>query len=456
MWPFSNKTSKRVSELTERIDFLEDELEKRSLDGYPVGDGWRGWGDFGNFSTSGMVVSRETALSVPAIWCAVDTISKTLASLPFGLFVQTSEGSSPAKSHPVYGVIKEPTPFHTSYTFRYGLFLQACFGDAFAIIHRNGIGRPTELELLDAENVSTFQRDNGEYFYIVRRAVGNRYEEKAVSYDNMLHVKGLTIDGINGEDITRIHRDSIGTSLAAEQYGNYFFANGANPSGALVFPQALNENQRALAEKKISDKYGGVRKTGKMMVLDAGVKYEKFSLNPQEATLNETRNFQVNQASRIFGVPVPLLAQMDKATLNNMETMGIQFVTLCLRPYAVQVEQEFARKLLTKSERISEDYYFRFNFSGLLRGDTQARAAYYKQALGGVSTGIGWMSVNEVRELENLDRVDDGDEVFTAEKMQAAQNGNSQQVEETQTDGAQTETDTNLNDNGTPQASGAN
>ena len=174
-----------------------------------------------------------------------------------------------------------------------------------------------------------------------------------------------------------------------------------------------------------------------------------MNTDPGDVTLNETRNFQVNQAARIFGVPVHLLAQMDKSTFNNMENMSVQFVTLCLRPWAVQCEQEFADKLLTQNELFSERYFFRFNFSGLMRGNTQERANYYKQALGGPSTGIGWMTVNEVRELENLDRVDDGDSVFTAEMVLAAQSQTT--IEETETDTE--ETDINDTENGTPQAS---
>jgi len=428
--------------------------DQRSLEGYPVGtnDFWRGWGDWGSQSTAGVSVTRESALSVPAIWAAVDTISKTLASLPFSLFSQTAEGSAPAKSHPAYAVIKEPSEYTTSYSFRYALFAQACFGDAYAKIHRNGIGRATSLELLQTDTVTLYQTDTGEYYYLVRRQIGNRYSEEAIKWENMLHVKGLTLDGMCGQDVTKIQRDSIGTSIAAEQYGNYFFANGASPSGALVYPQVLQPNQREAAERKISEKYGGIRKSGKVMILDAGVKFEKMSIDPEQASMNETRNFQVNQASRIFGVPVPLLAQMDKATLNNMETMGIQFVTLCLRPWAVQVEQEFARKLLTRNERISEAYFFRFNFAGLLRGDTQARSQYYKDGLGGPSTGIGYLSVNEVRELENFDRIEGGDTVFTAEMVMQSQNQNStQELEESETDDPETET--NDKENGTPQAS---
>ena len=248
------------------------------------------------------------------------------------------------------------------------------------------------------------------------------------------------------------HRDSIGMSIAAEEYGSFFFANGANPSGAIVYPQGLTPQQREIAERKVNEKNGGLRKTGQVMVLDAGVKFEKMSLDPSNAMLNETRNFQVNQAARIFGVPVPLLQQLDKATLNNMETMGIQFVNLCLRPWAVQVEQEFARKLLTYDERRSEAYFFRFNFNGLLRADTKARGEYYKLALGGPSTGIGFMSVNEVRELENLDRIDDGDEVFTADILKDMQN-NGQDQTATPGNGNGSDAQTNNEDDGTPQAS---
>ncbi len=435
----------------ERVNAPASEVRSGS---WPIDQGWAGWSNVGSYAISGVSVTRDTALGVPAIWDAVNKVSSTLASLPFGIFQVTDSGSQPAKNHPVYHIIRlEPNEWQSAYSFRAALFAQACFGDAYAKVTRNGIGRPSSLEVVDAQYVTPFQRDTGEYYYIIRRMVGNRYVEEAVPLRDIIHIKGLTLDGITGKNVLDIHRDSIGTSIASEQYGNYFFANGANPSGAIVYPNSLQPGQKEIAERKISEKNGGLRKTGQVMVLDAGVKFEKMSLNPAESMLNETRNFQVNQSARIFGVPVPLLQQLDKATLNNMETMGIQFVNLCLRPWAVQAEQEFARKLLTETERRSESYFFRFNFNGLLRADTKARGEYYKLALGGPSTGIGFMSVNEVRELENLDRVDDGDDVFTADmllEMQNTQQNNGQEVAQSETDTPKAEKD---NNDGTPQAS---
>lgn len=437
------------------------QVERRN-DGNPIpNDGWGNWGGFGSVSSSGVTVSRETALSVPAIWAAVDTICKTLASLPFGIFQSTENGSKPAKSHPVYHLVRiNPAPdfgLYNSYSFKYALFLQTCFGDAYVKIHRNGIGRPTNLELLEQDTVTAYQQDNGRIYYVVRRMIGNRYSEEVLYPRDVIHVKGLTVNGLIGQDVIQSQKDNIGTSIAAENFGNKWFANGAQPSGALVYPQPLTAQQRDAATMKTQGKFGGTQNAGKIIVLDGGVKFEQFSSDPQKSMLNETRNFQVNQSARIFGVPVPMLGQLDNATLNNMETLQTQFVNLTLRPYAVQVEQEFALKLLTESEWRGETYFFRFNFNGLLRGATKDRSQYYKDGLGGPSTGIGYLSVNEVRELENLDRIDDGDTVFTAEMLFAAQQQNTgdgtQEMEEPETDD---ENETNESENGTPQASNGN
>ncbi len=438
--------------------FVEDErapapVEQRSND-LSVSE-WRWWdSDLATVHSGGTLATRDMALSVPAIWDAVNKISQTIASLPFGIFEQTEAGSTPAKRHPVYHLVRiDPTPnlrLYSAHTFRAALMVQACFGDAFVKIHRNGIGRAVELELLDASAVTPFQANSGRMLYLVRRQIGQRYSEETLTSDEILHIKGLTLDGLAGKSVCKVHSESINTSVSAERFGNKFFANGANPSGALIYPQALNQQQKEIAERKVGAKYGGTTNTGKVMVLDGGAKFEKFSISPGEATLNETRNFQVNQAGRIFGVPVPLLQQLDKATLNNMESMGIQFVNLCLRPWAVQVEQEFALKLLTRDELYSERFFFRFNFNGLLRGDTAARGNYYKIALGGPSTGVGFMSVDEVRALENLDKLPngEGEAVWTAQAaldMQNSTNENNGQDDGTQNNDQQ---------DGEPQASG--
>jgi len=277
-------------------DATPAKTEQRNLDGQPLyNDGWTNFGSIGYTTGAGVTVSRQTALSVPAIWSAVDTICKTLASLPFGIFRETDMGSKPATSHPVYHLVRiNPTPdlgLYTAYHFKYSLFLQACFGDAFAKVHRNGIGRPTNLELLDQDTVTVYQREDARLYYVVRRMVGNSYKEEVLFPRDILHIKGLTINGLTGADVTDFQRDNISTSIAAEKYGNNWFGNGATPSGALVYPQELKKEQRDNAERKISDKFGGTKNSGKVMVLDAGVKFEQFTSDPQKSMLSETRSF---------------------------------------------------------------------------------------------------------------------------------------------------------------------
>ena len=402
------------------------------------------WGDAAP-SATGIHVTREKALSIPAVWRAVATVADTLASLHFCIFERTQNGSAPAVSHKLYNLIRlEPSPNQTAFNFRRALFLQACFGDAYAIIHRNGIGRAERLELLDARDVTQYQRDSGERFYVVRRTVGNRHSEEVYRPDEMLHVRGITLDGETGLDVVGIHRDNFGMGIAATRYGAAFFGNGAHMDKALVYPGNMTDQNRANAEAAIKKK-SGVDNTGKTWLLDGGVKIEQFGIDPQKATLTESRRFQADESARIFGVPAHLIGQLDRATFNNIEVMNTQFVTLCLRPWAIQAEQEFAVKLLTREEKTSDRLFFRFNLDGLLRGATKDRAEYYRAALGGPGSGSGWMTPEEIRELENLNLAPDHGELFdVADAMQP------QEVEEPQTDEPQTEND---DDNGTPQAS---
>lgn len=374
------------------------------------------WGLFREWM-NGVSVSREKALSIPAVWAAVKTIAETLASLPFGLFERSDDGAKAAERHPVENLIRlEPSEHYSSYEFRRAMFAAACFGNAYALIHRNGIGRPIELEILDPLSVEIFQADSGKRVYIVHHRVGTGVRRLIVQPRDMIHLRGLSLDGITGLSTATVHRDVHAGGIAAQEFANYYFSNGAHVSGALVYPGELKGQQRENAEKKMRSRNTGVRNAGSTLILDGGVKYEKFSQNPAEAGLTEYRNMVVMDQARIFGVPAHLLAQLDRATFNNIETMNVQFVVLCLRPWAVQAEQEFARKLLTADEKMSGRYFVRFNLDGLLRGDTKSRAEYYRTLF-----AVGAMSPNDIRELENQNRRDGGDEYFVPLNMQGSE-----------------------------------
>lgn len=358
------------------------------------------WGQPRDWNKHGESVSVQAALSVPAVWDAVRKVSETLASLPLDLFQVSENGSEPAKGHPVRYLIRtEPSPYVTSYNFRKALFARACFGDAFARIHRNGIGRPVRLELMNG-SVTIVETSEGAAGYIWNYRRGNSSGQEILLPFEVLHIRGFSLDALKGQDVSVAHRDTLGFAVGANRYGNAFFNNNASIDKVLTYPGQLTKQQYDQLQGKIAD-VSGTKKTGSTMVLDAGMDLKKIGLSPEEAMLNESRSFQVNEVARVFGVPVHLLQNMDRATFNNIEMMTTLFVTLCLRPWAVQAEQEMLIKLLTTAEKMSEAYFFRHNFEGLLRGDAESRAAFY-------ASGIlnGWITRNEVREKENLNTLE--------------------------------------------------
>lgn len=354
--------------------------------------------------------SVQKALSVPAIWAAIKTISETLASLPCDVYRRTDDGAVIDERHPIQNLVTlEANENQSAYDFKRALFANACMGDGYAMIKRNSIGRPTELTILDPAKVKPYKAKNGKLYYEYRDEDKNK---KVVLFANdVIHIKGLNLDGMNGISVAQAHRETISAAVSAQKFASEFYEGGAHVSGAIVYPNALSKDQREAVEKKMG-RVSGVRNAGKTLILDAGVKYERMGLDLEEAGLIPYRNMAVDDAARIFGIPAHLLAQLDRATFNNIEVMNTQFVTLCLRPWAVQMEQEFSRKLLSGNEKQNRSHYIRINLDGLLRGDTNSRASYYNTMF-----NIGAMSPNDIRDMENLNRRPEGDQYYTPLNM---------------------------------------
>jgi HK97 family phage portal protein len=409
------------------------------------------WGNlnapYQSMNGADMFVSQETALSVPAIWSAVNVVANTLAALPFDLYDKTDAGAELAISHPLYYLTKtEPDDYVTGFEFRRNLFVDACFGNAYARIYRNGIGRPYKFEYIPRRRVMPYKDTQGRRFYFVTMQDGS---VATLHPHEILHIKGISLDGWIGEDVTVRHSTSISTSIAADKYGNYFFGNGANPSGVIGYPGVLSAAQRSILEDNFNRRNAGVTNVGKNLVIDGGMTYTKIGQTPEEAMLNETRNFQVNESARIFGVPAHLLQQLDRATFNNIETMNIQFVVLCLKPWAVQFEQEMHIKTLTKAEKTNSGYFYRLNLTGLLRGDTNARTEMY-------ASGIlnGWLTRNEARTMEDLNIIDGLDSPLMQANMSIIdESGNVKMPETPDNQNAQDQTQINTTDAQQPQAS---
>ena len=200
-------------------------------------------------------------------------------------------------------------------------------------------------------------------------------------------------------------KNAIGLAIAAEEYGSKFYANGAAPSGVLEHPGTLKDPSKV--RDSWTQTFGGSGNSHKIAVLEEGMKYTPISISPNEAQFLETRKFQINEIARIFRVPPHMVGDLEKSSFSNIEQQSLEFVKYTLEPWLVRWEQSLARVLISPSDKAQ--YFIKFNVDGLLRGDYQSRMSGYATA-----RQNGWMSANDIRELENLDRIpaEDGGDLY--------------------------------------------
>ena len=191
-------------------------------------------------------------------------------------------------------------------------------------------------------------------------------------------------------------KNAIGMAIACEEFGAKFFANGASPSGVLEHPGTIKDPQRV--REAWQSQFGGSSNAGKVAVLEEGMKYSPIGISPDQAQFLETRKFQIDEIARIFRVPPHMIGDLEKSTFSNIEQQSLEFVKYTLDPWVIRWEQALYRALLSEEEK--KTYFFKFNVEGLLRGDYQSRMQGYA-----IARQNGWMSANDIRKLEDLDRI---------------------------------------------------
>jgi HK97 family phage portal protein len=354
-------------------------------------------------SISGKTVNEFSAMRVSAVYACVRILAESIASLPLHVYEYKDGGKRRVPEHPLYYLLHDaPNDEMTSFNFRECMMAHLLLrGNAYAYIRRNRLGDVVGLYPLRPERITVERNDAGEIVY--------RYTASAGELPNMpqnstqiilpkrevLHIPALGFDGIIGYSPIAMARNAIGVALACEEFGAKFFENGARPSGILKVPTVLKDPQ------KLSDSwqsaYGG-KNSGKIAVLEQGVEYQQISIPPNDAQFLDTRKFQLNEIARIFRVPPHMLADLDKATFSNIEHLSLEFVKFSLTPWIIRWEQALAKALFRTNER--GKFFVKLSVDGLLRGDYEARMRGYATA---IQQGI--MSVNEVRELEDMNPI---------------------------------------------------
>lgn len=357
-------------------------------------------------SSSGKVVNEKTAMQMTAVYSCVRILSEAIAGLPLFVYKYGDDGSKDKYlDHPLWRVLHdEPNPEMTSFVFRETMMNHLLLtGNAYAQIIRNARGDVVALYPLMPDRMTVDRDSQGRLYYRYRKSSGdapevsnNKPNDVILAPSDVLHILGLGFDGLVGYSPIAMAKNAVGLAIAAEEYGAKFFANGAAPGGVLEHPGTLKDPERI--RESWQSTFGGSANSNKIAVLEEGLKYTPIAISPEQAQFLETRKFQINEIARIFRVPPHMLADLEKSSFSNIEQQSLEFVKYTLDPWVIRWEQAMNKSLLLESEK--KDVFTKFNVDGLLRGDYQSRMTGYATA-----RQNGWMSANDIRQLENFDRI---------------------------------------------------
>ena len=363
-------------------------------------------------TTSGKTVNERTAMQTTAVYACIRILAEAIASLPLNVYQTTGLGKEKATNHNLYHLLHdEPNSEMTSFVFRETLMSHLLlWGNAYAQIIRDQNGKVLSLYPLLPNKMSVNRDSRGNIYYVYTRDSDEApslagYGEFYLSDHEVLHIPGLGFDGLIGYSPIAMAKNAIGMSLATEEYGASFFANGATPGGVLEHPGIVKDPQRV--RESWNSVYQGTKNAHKVAVLEEGMRYQSIGISPEQAQFLETRKFQINEIARIFRVPPHMVGDLEKSSFSNIEQQSLEFVKYTLDPWVTRWEQAMQKALLLPGEK--NQYSIKFNVDGLLRGDYQSRMNGYA-----IARQNGWMSANDIRELENMNLIspEEGGDIY--------------------------------------------
>lgn len=366
-----------------------------SLDAFLRGF-WRGQ------TKAGVAVTPDTALQVSTVYACVRVLAEDIAALPLILYRRLPRGGKErATDHPLYRVMRNRwSRRHTAFEAKE--FMQGCLGlrgNAYALIVRGRVNRTVrELIPIRPDRVKVEEGDDLSVRYRIEGA------DREFTDREILHLRGLSTDGLIGLSPITVAREAIGLAIATQNHGATLFRNGARPGGVLEHPGKLSKEAAERLKESVEHAISGDN-LHRLLLLEEGLKWHQVGLTSEDAQFLETRKFQRQEIAAFYRMPLHKIGDLERSTFSNIEHQSLEYVTGTLLSWMVRWEQRCNESLLTDEER--EDYFFEFLVDALLRGDTKTRYEAYRMAI-----LDGWMSRNEVRERENLNPVEGLDEFY--------------------------------------------
>jgi HK97 family phage portal protein len=351
------------------------------------------------------VFDTDKALTLTAVWCAIRLLAESVSSLPISVYTKQTNGDKleDTKS-PIYNLVKfKPNYYQNKITFFEFIMLSICTeGNSYVQIVRNNSGTPVQLICLDPSNVTVVVNNNELFYQIDGGAV--------LDSSDILHFKTITDDGVTGLSPIDQCAKALNWGVSLEEFGSTFFSNGAKPSSILQTDRALSDTALQRLKTSFNSNYAKLKNSNSTIVLEEGLTFKPISISPEQAQFLSSRQFSIEEVARIFNVPPHMLKDLSKSSFNNIEMQSQEFVTYTLMPYLTRIEQEMNLKLF-RTNQLGKTFV-EFNVNGLLRGDVKSRTEAYKTAITN-----GYMSINEVRQKENMNSIDGGDKHFMQMNM---------------------------------------
>jgi HK97 family phage portal protein len=392
-----------------------------------LNDSWHAlWGDSQGFVPVSGTVSTPVALSgsdgawmgIAAYFACIRNLSEDVAKLPLITYRRLARGKERATNHPYYKLLRRrPYPSVGSIAFRETMMRNVLgWGNGYAEILRRNTGEAYALQIISPQNVIIRADKSGTGIeYVVKTSV---LPEKTISPENMIHIHGLSANGIDGISIAGYARETLQFAASAQTYGKNIFARGGRPSGILTHEGKLQPEAKQALAKAWEEAYGGSN-SGRTAVLDHGIKYEAISINPVDAQYLETRQFTVEEIARWFRMPLHKIQYLVRAQgWSTLDAQNTDYLTDTLMPWLIRWEEELTAKLFP----VEPEYFVEHLVTGLLRGDASTRKDFYVGMF-----SIGGLSINEIRELENMNPIEGegGDKHFVPLNMTPAEFANS-------------------------------
>jgi len=346
---------------------------------------------------SGVDVSRDTAMNFSAVFCAVNIIAGSLASLPLQLYRRVGNGKELYTDHPLYYILHDqPNPEMTSYVFREVMQNHLLLnGNAYAEIIPDRAGRPGQLWPWNPIVVKACRNESNRIVYEIKEEAS---KVRVVPAERMLHIPGLGYDGRVGYSVLKKAGEAFGLGLGMEEFQARFYGQGTNVGSILEHPGQLKGDAQDRLRKSLEEQRAGLKGAHKTLILEEGMKFTKTGMPLDDAQFLESRVFQISEIARWFNLPPHKLKELSKATYSNIEQQQIEFVTDSIRPWAVRWEQHATWKLMKPEER--RRLVVEFNLDGLKRGDFKARMEGFA-----ILRNIGGINADEIRAKENMNPI---------------------------------------------------